>query len=290
MGWHSQGHPTTPPGARVGPAGRPAPRRRRPAGGRGGRTRRRRRPPTPAGCAGSTPEATRSRARAAEPSRSKPHGAQTTTSGSPARAASQVTRSDFSPARPTVATPPAGARPSPGPSDRGRRAGRSTPAAAPGGRGPAGSPRAARRPRAVAAASRPARRRPRGGRWRRPAPGSSPAPPRPCAVEGEHLRRAAEVGQGVVDQRDVDRAHRAQVLGDHEVGVEVGEGAGVEVVEVVAGLHRARDERVDLRRREALGQGAGRHDPPLPGLGRDRRTRRSPRRRRPRPRSRRGSR
>ena len=41
-------------------------------------------------------------------------------------------------------------------------------------------------------------------------------------VDGEHLGRAAEVGERVVDHRDVDRAHRAQVLGDDEVGVEAG--------------------------------------------------------------------
>ena len=39
-------------------------------------------------------------------------------------------------------------------------------------------------------------------------------------VDGQHLGGAAEVGQRVVDDRDVDGADRAQVLGDDQVGVQ----------------------------------------------------------------------
>ena len=53
------------------------------------------------------------------------------------------------------------------------------------------------------------------------------------------------MGQRVVDDRDIHRAHRTEVLGDHEVRVETGESALVEVVEVLAGSHRGRDEGVD---------------------------------------------
>ena len=59
-------------------------------------------------------------------------------------------------------------------------------------------------------------------------------------VEGQHVGRAPEVGQRLVDLGDVERADRAEVLGDHEVGVELGERAGVEVVEVRAVAHRLR--------------------------------------------------
>ena len=72
--------------------------------------------------------------------------------------------------------------------------------------------------------------------------------------------RAAEVGERVVDHRDVDRADRAEVLGDHEVGVEAGQRALVEVVEVLAAAHRLGHERVDLRGRQPLRHRAGRHD------------------------------
>ncbi len=41
-------------------------------------------------------------------------------------------------------------------------------------------------------------------------------------IGGHHLRRAAEVLQRVPDFADVDGAHRTQVLGDHQGGVEPG--------------------------------------------------------------------
>ena len=39
-------------------------------------------------------------------------------------------------------------------------------------------------------------------------------------VDGQHLGAAPEVGERVVDRGDVDRADRAEVLGDHQRGVE----------------------------------------------------------------------
>ncbi len=86
-------------------------------------------------------------------------------------------------------------------------------------------------------------------------------------VDGEHVRPAAEVGEGVVDHGDVDRAYRAQVLGDDEVGVEVGQGALVEVVEVLAGPHPLADDPVDVGGAQALGQRGGGDDPAAARLG-----------------------
>ena len=68
-------------------------------------------------------------------------------------------------------------------------------------------------------------------------------------VDGEHVRRAAQVGERVVDRRDVDRADRAQVLGDDEVGVQPAQGTLVEVVEVLTLVQGAGDEGVDSGRR-----------------------------------------
>ena len=55
---------------------------------------------------------------------------------------------------------------------------------------------------------------------------------------------------------DVDRAHRAQVLGDDEVGVEVGERALVEAIEVLAPGRRLDHAVVDLPGVQALGHRA----------------------------------
>ena len=87
-------------------------------------------------------------------------------------------------------------------------------------------------------------------------------------VQRQHLGPAAQVGQRVVDHRHVDRADRAQVLGHDQVGVEVGQRPGVQVVEVLPGRHPGAHRGVDLGRRQPLGQRAGRHDPPLAGLRR----------------------
>jgi hypothetical protein len=73
------------------------------------------------------------------------------------------------------------------------------------------------------------------------------------------------VGERVVHHRHIDGADGAEVLGDDEVGVEAGQGALVEVIEVLAAGHRAHDVRVDLGGSEPLGQGGGRHDAALAG-------------------------
>jgi len=73
-------------------------------------------------------------------------------------------------------------------------------------------------------------------------------------VDGEHLGPAAEVLQRLVDDRHVHRADGAEVLGDDQVRVEVGQGAGVEMVEVLPGPRPRRDGPVDLCGAEARGQ------------------------------------
>ena len=85
-------------------------------------------------------------------------------------------------------------------------------------------------------------------------------------VDGQDLGRAAEVGERVVDHGDVDRADRTEVLGDDEVGVQTREGTLVEVVEILACVHRRRHEGVDGRCVESLGHRAGRDDGALAGL------------------------
>ena len=71
-------------------------------------------------------------------------------------------------------------------------------------------------------------------------------------IERQHFGVAPQVGQRVVDLRHVDRAHRAQILRDDELGVEVGEGAAVEAVQVLAGCHPLLDGGVDAGRVETL--------------------------------------
>ena len=65
-------------------------------------------------------------------------------------------------------------------------------------------------------------------------------------VDGQHVRATAEVGQRLVDDRDVHGADRAEVLGDDQVGVQARQGALVEVVQVLAGPHPLADHPVDL--------------------------------------------
>ena len=160
---------------------------------------------------------TSSSAKAWLPARSKPHGATTTTSGVRACTSSQVTRRDFSPAVPSTA--------------RRRRASIISGIQWPGANGGSVHSRNITRGRA------------------RPGRGARPPPAGPLAgdevgglalvagglaegldrdehlvegvgVDGQHLGGAAQVGERVVDDRDVDGADGAQVLGDDQVGVE----------------------------------------------------------------------
>ena len=87
-------------------------------------------------------------------------------------------------------------------------------------------------------------------------------------IEGQHPRGAPEVRERVVDPIQIDGAHRAEVLREHDVGVELGQRAFVEAVQVLARGDTRADDGVDLRRRQALGQRRRRHDPPAPRLGR----------------------
>ncbi len=82
-------------------------------------------------------------------------------------------------------------------------------------------------------------------------------------IDRRNVGAAAEVGERVVDGRDVDRADGAEVLRHHEVGVELGERARVEPVEVLARRQRSTDEVVDLLRSEAFGHRRRGHDPAL---------------------------
>jgi hypothetical protein len=64
-------------------------------------------------------------------------------------------------------------------------------------------------------------------------------------------RDAVRHGAHVVD---ADRADRAQLLGDDEVGLEVAQAVGVELVDRLAALGALADGRVDLAGREARGE------------------------------------
>ncbi len=79
-------------------------------------------------------------------------------------------------------------------------------------------------------------------------------------VEGEDGRVTAEVLEGLINFADVDRAHRAEVLGDHEVGIERPECTGVERVEVFPGRQTRAHRGVDLARSETRRQGRVRDD------------------------------
>lgn len=79
-------------------------------------------------------------------------------------------------------------------------------------------------------------------------------------IHGQDVRGAAQVVQCVVHHGDVDGTDRAEVLGQHEVGVQRSQRTLVQPVEVAASKCGA-DERVDLRWGETRRHGRGRHDP-----------------------------
>ena len=80
-------------------------------------------------------------------------------------------------------------------------------------------------------------------------------------IEREHLGPASEVGNRVVDRRDVDGAHGTEILGHDEVGFEIGEGAAIESVQVLASGHALLDDGIDAGGVETLGERRRRHDP-----------------------------
>jgi hypothetical protein len=69
-----------------------------------------------------------------------------------------------------------------------------------------------------------------------------------AGVKGDHLGLAAQDVQGLVDVAGGDRADRAQVLGQHQLGAQVVDGLGVEPVERLAAADAGADQPVDLRR------------------------------------------
>ena len=101
--------------------------------------------------------------------------------------------------------------------------------------------RAGRRPAAPQRA-RPARPRPRRGRWPRPSVQRSrrSTSSRVCGSMVSTSAVQPRWASASSTDRDVDRADRAEVLGDDQVGVQPGQRALVEVVEVLAARHRRR--------------------------------------------------
>jgi hypothetical protein len=81
-------------------------------------------------------------------------------------------------------------------------------------------------------------------------------------VECHHTRRTAQVFERVLHPNHIDGTHRTQVLRQHNVSIEIDKCLAVEMVQVVSGRHSCRHDRIDLRRRQSLGQRRRRHHPP----------------------------
>ena len=257
---------------------------------RGGRTRGAASTAHTSAAAGSRSSATSPAASSVAPSRRKPHGATITTSASHAA----IVR--------------------PADADRRRRRGVPSTGVAAGRGDEVGHPVAGRERRIgpLQHQRASARRAVHGGRDRGQLLAAArrrwPPPGRSCPVaaptvrtdsrtsssvdgiERQHGGPAPEPLQGVVDLADVDGAHGAQVLGDHQRRVEVGEGAPIEVVEVLAGGHPLLDHGVDLGRRQALRAAPRSTRSACRARRPGSRTRTSPRRPRRRARARTGSR
>ena len=75
-----------------------------------------------------------------------------------------------------------------------------------------------------------------------------------AGVQGHHLGLAAQDVQGLGDVAGGDRADRAQILGQHQVGAQVTDGVGVEPVERLAAADAGTDQPVDLRQLGHRGQ------------------------------------
>ena len=71
-------------------------------------------------------------------------------------------------------------------------------------------------------------------------------------VERDHVRGASEVRECVVHPIEVDRAHRAQILRDHHVGIDLGERALVEAIKILALGNPCRHDRRRSPRARAL--------------------------------------
>ena len=79
-------------------------------------------------------------------------------------------------------------------------------------------------------------------------------------IERDDLRGASEVAQRIVDPFDVDGANRAEILGEHQLGIETGQRLLVEPVEIFARRDALDDERIDLGRAQPFGQCRRRND------------------------------
>ena len=66
-------------------------------------------------------------------------------------------------------------------------------------------------------------------------------------IEREHLGAAPEMCQCLVHLADIHRAHGAEVLRHHEVGIDAAERALVQGVEILAGGHAGPYHGIDLR-------------------------------------------
>lgn len=86
-------------------------------------------------------------------------------------------------------------------------------------------------------------------------------------VDREDVGPAPQIPQRLVHDRHIDRAGRTQILGHHQVGVQLRQGLRLEAVEVLTPGQGNRDEVVDLTGGEALGHGRGGHDARGTGLG-----------------------
>jgi len=91
--------------------------------------------------------------------------------------------------------------------------------------------------------------------------------PQGARVEGEHLRPAAQVDQRRVDSADVHGAHRAQVLGEDQIRIQLAQGVRVQAIQVLTGREPGPHLGVDLGWCQPRRQRRGRDDAPRPGLG-----------------------
>ena len=89
-----------------------------------------------------------------------------------------------------------------------------------------------------------------------------------CRIEREDLGAPDHRRDGVTDLSGRDGADGAELLGEEEVGRELGQALLVEGVEARAGGELRRDRGVDLLRRHAGREGAAGEDRPRPRLRR----------------------
>ena len=79
-------------------------------------------------------------------------------------------------------------------------------------------------------------------------------------VDPDHLSSATQERQRIIDDTDVDSAHRTQVLCDHDIRVQISQRVSVQVVQILTPRQRRRHRHVDLSRAEPGRQSRRRHD------------------------------